>query len=92
MGNIGKNYDDFTRNITNMIIDSLNNTEEGREVVNMIHDEARKKNPNFTAEEWDKIKPRIVLTIFMEMMNNYPELRREMAGHLYNELRAEGRK
>lgn len=92
MENIGKNYEDFTEKIISTIIDGLNNTEYGREIVKMVFAAARKKNINLTADEWNKIKPRIVLDVFMTMMNTYPELKREMSGHLYNELRAEGRK
>ena len=92
MENIGKNYEDFTEKIISTIIDGLNNTEYGREIVKMVFAAARKKNIDLTADEWNKIKSRIVLDVFMTMMNTYPELKREMAGHLYNELRAEGRK
>lgn len=92
MENIGKNYEDFTEKIISTIIDGLNNTEYGREIVKMVFAAARKKNINLTADEWNKIKSRIVLDVFMTMMNTYPELKREMSGRLYNELRAEGRK
>lgn len=86
---LAKDLDDFTDKVTTAIMDALNGTDVGRDLVDSLHADVLKKNPDLTQEEWSDIKARFMVFLFHLIMSECPVLKHEFAIHTYDALRKE---
>jgi len=80
------NYDDFVDKMLRCIQSALN-TEDGQAWIDPLLAEAIRTN--MSPEDWQKQKANLMVFLFCLVMHEIPMLNREMAHHLYNELRKE---
>lgn len=83
---IAENFKGFVDTASDAIRKMLNETEIGQQLTKDILDEALRKNPNMTAEEWQDIKSQFMTFLFAKLVSDHPELMEELATHTYNEL------
>lgn len=65
------------------------NSEVGQKLTKELLKMKLESDPNMTEEEWKKTKSEFMTFLFLDLMKNNEELRNELAGHVYNELRGE---
>lgn len=83
---IAENFKGFVYTASDAIRKMLNETEIGQQLTKDVLDEALRKNPNMTAEEWQNIKSQFMTFLFAKLVSDHPELMEELATHTYNEL------
>lgn len=83
---IAENFKGFVDTASDAIRKMLNETEIGQQLTRDVLDEALRKNPNMTAEEWQDIKSQFMTFLFAKLVSDHPELMEELATHSYNEL------
>lgn len=83
---IAENFKGFVDTASDAIRKMLNETEIGQQLTKDVLDEALRKNPNMTAEEWQDIKSQFMTFLFAKLVSDHPELMEELATHTYNEL------
>lgn len=83
---IAENFKGFVYTASDAIRKMLNETEIGQQLTKDVLDEALRKNPNMTAEEWQDIKSQFMTFLFAKLVSDHPELMEELATHTYNEL------
>lgn len=83
---IAENFKGFVYTASDAIRKMLNETEIGKQLTKDVLDEALRKNPNMTAEEWQDIKSQFMTFLFAKLVSDHPELMEELATHTYNEL------
>lgn len=84
---IATNYDDFVSTVLSAVQETLNSP-TGRElVVDPLLEESIRNNA--TPEEWQQKKVNLIRFMFFFAVDNLPWLKKEMAHHLYHELRKE---
>lgn len=83
---IAENFKGFVDTASDAIRKMLNETEIGQQLTKDILDEALRKNPNMTVEEWHDIKSQFMTFLFAKLVSDHPELMEELATHTYNEL------
>jgi len=83
---IAENFKGFVDTASDAIRKMLNETEIGQQLTKDVLDEALRKNPNMTAEEWQDIKSQFMTFLFAKLVSDHPELMEELATHAYNEL------
>lgn len=81
------NYDEFVTKVTEAIRETLNNTVVGHQITQLMLENAISNGR--TPEQWNQDKVDLMIVLLFAAMNEFPELKREMAHHLYNELRKE---
>lgn len=84
---LAKDYASFVDKVLTVIMDTLNTTCEGQELTDQAKGIAIRSNA--TPEEWQKTKVNILTFLFWLTMQECPQLKHEMAIHLYRELRKE---
>ena len=84
---LAEDYASFVDKVLTVITDTLNTTSEGRDLTDQALGIALRNNA--TPEEWQKTKVNILTFLFWLTMNECPQLKHEMALHLYRELRKE---
>lgn len=83
---IAENFKGFVDTASDAIRKMLNETDIGQQLTKDVLDEALRKNPNMTAEEWQDIKSQFMTFLFAKLVSDHPELMEELATHTYNEL------
>lgn len=83
---IAEDFKGFVDTASDAIRKMLNETEIGQQLTKDVLDEALRKNPNMTAEEWQEIKSQFMTFLFAKLVSDHPELMEEFATHTYNEL------
>lgn len=83
---IAQNFKGFVDTASDAIRKMLNETDIGQQLTKDVLDEALRKNPNMTAEEWQDIKSQFMTFLFAKLVSDHPELMEELATHTYNEL------
>lgn len=83
-----KDFDGFVNHCSDAIRRTLNDSEAGRELTKRLLEMKLAENPRMTAEERANTKSEFMTFLFCEMVQETPDLMHEMAGHVYNELRA----
>ena len=78
-------YDEFVSKMLTCIMETLNNSEAGQELMQTAVDDAIRNN--LTPDQWQQRKANILQVLFFLALNNCPLLKKEMAHHLYKELR-----
>ena len=86
---LASNLDEFTSKVTTVIMDTLNGTDIGRDLVSDLREELLKKNPNMLPEEWSDAKARLMTFLFYLIMEECPVMKHELAIHTYDALRKE---
>ena len=86
---LASDLDEFTNKVTSVIMDVLNNTVFGRDLVSDLREDNLQKNPNMTQEEWSDIKAKLIVFLFYLIMENCPQMKHEFALHTYDALRKE---
>lgn len=84
-----KDFEGFVNHCSDAIRRTLNNSQAGQELTKRLLEMKLAENPNMTAEEWASTKSEFMTFLFCKMVQDTPDLMHEMAGHVYNELRAE---
>lgn len=79
-------YDEFVDRMLRCIQSALN-TEDGQAWIDPLLAEAIRTN--MSPEDWHKQQVNIMLMVFFLTLDEIPMLKRELAYHLYNELRKE---
>ena len=82
---IAKNLDEFLDKILKAEIEELNG-DLGREITKIYLGAKLRKNPRLSKEEWEKSKSDLVLYVFFTLIRSNPDLEKEFADHLFNEL------
>lgn len=70
-----------TEKVLNEIKEVLNTSPEAKSMMNMLQKEAVKNN--WTDEQWEEVKTRIMTTLFYKMAMEIPEIRYGLAEDLY---------
>ena len=81
-----ENYDEFVFKILKAIQTGMNDTDVGQEIMDEAVGAAIRKG--LTAEEWKQQKANMMKLLFVLILDECPMLKKEMARHLYNELRS----
>ena len=81
-----ENYDQFMDAITTAEMKVLNSC-DGQLLIYEILENCLEKNPKLTAAEWSTIKRQVAAMLFHRTILENPELKNELAHHVYNELR-----
>ena len=84
---LAKDFDEFVSKAINGIQNGLN-SEAGQALTQELLQNALTKNPNMTAEQWDKLKQDFMLFCFATTLKETPELWKEFASHLWKELQS----
>lgn len=79
-------FDDFVTKILTAIQTTMNSPAGQELVAPLLTDAIRSGMP---VETWNKRKTDIMKTMFFLTLEECPQLKKEMARHLYNELRKE---
>ena len=82
-----RDYDEFVSKLLSCITETLNNTDVGQEIMDEALGMALYKH--LTPEEWQNQKARFLQAMFFLTLLNCPPLEKEIAHHLYCELRKE---
>ena len=82
---LARDYDEFVTKALHGIQNGLNG-EAGQALTQELLQNALTKNPNMTAEEWDKLKQDFMLFCFVTALKETPELWKEFAAHVWEEL------
>lgn len=80
---LGNSFDDFVSKVLSAEQIALNESE----ICDELLAESFKRNPNMTPEEWSSIKQQFMVFIFYMIMSECPQLKNEMARHLYKKIR-----
>ena len=80
---------DFTNKVTTAIMNALNGTDIGRDLVNDLREELLKKNPDMLPEEWSDAKAKLMTFLFYLIMEECPIMKHELAIHTYDAMRKE---
>ena len=86
---LASNLDDFTNKVTTVIMNTLNKTDFGLDLVDDLRADALRRNPDLTQEEWSDIKARLLVFLFYLLMEECPVMKHELAIHTYDALRKE---
>ena len=86
---IANSLNEFIAKVEQAERDTLNNTEHGQELSNMLLKETMKNYPDLTPEKWQEIKSEFLTFLFFEFMKNCPDAMNELATHTYNEINNE---
>ena len=81
-----ENYDEFVSKILKAIQTGMNDTDVGQKIMDEAVGAAIRKG--LTAEEWKQQKANMMKLLFVLILDECPMLKKEMARHLYNELRS----
>ena len=84
---LAEDYASFVDKVLTVIMETLNTTCEGRDLTDRALGIALRNNA--TPEEWQKTKVNIMTFLFWLTIQECPQLKHEMALHLYKELRKE---
>jgi len=79
-------YDEFVSKILKAIQTGMNDTDVGQEIMDKAVGTAIQKG--LTAEEWKQQKASMMKLLFFLILDECPALKKEMARHLFHELRA----
>lgn len=88
MKNIAKNFDEFVEKVEAAERTVLN-SEAGQEITKKYLELCLRENPKMTAEEWKAKKSGLMTAIFCTFCLENEDAKRELAEHVYNELRKE---
>ena len=81
------NYDEFVTKMLSSIMEALNTTDEGQEIMDDALGKALRSG--ISPEAWHKQKADILIVIFFIALSECSMLRHEYCHHLYKELRGE---
>ena len=83
---IASNINDFINIVMEGEVRELN-SEVGQAITNELLKIKLEENPNLTKEEWEKTKQEFMVFIFAMLIKNDKALMKELAGHVWNELK-----
>ena len=86
MAQLAQNYEEFTSEIINSIVNGLDNTEYGKEFTKELVLQQLRKNPHMTVKEWKDIQARVVTGLFCMCVKDIPELNEEFKAHVFDEI------
>ena len=84
---IARNLDEFTEKTIDVIVNGLNKTEEGKQIMTALLNEKLANDPDMTPEQWQQVKQQFLVYVFHKLVRENDELMHEMASHFYNEIR-----
>ena len=83
---LARSYDEFITTVLKAIQVALN-SDAGQEFLHPAVNHAIETN--MSPEEWSHCKANIMIALFYLVLDECPQLKHEMARHLYHELRKE---
>lgn len=82
---LAQDYESFVHKMLSALQTALNDSG----ICDDLLGESFKRNPDMTPDEWSQIKQQFMVFMFHQALTECPQLKHEMAVHLYNELRKE---
>lgn len=86
MAQYASNFTEFVDKSLTAIMNTMNDTETGQQLMDDLLRQTLDRNPNTTPEQWSKIKQDFLTFCFFEAVKECPEAMHELGTHVYNEL------
>lgn len=89
MAQYASNFTEFVDKSLTAIMNTMNDTETGQNLMDDLLKQSFERNPDLTPEQWAKIKQDFLTFLFFSAVQECPEAMHELGTHVYNEMRGE---